>query len=188
MGTRFLTVTLVLAISVGSASADVGLHVSAHQAVLLAQDIRFEPALQLAAGVGIGTTLTVGEWVELGSTLTAEKLNPSPVGAGYQYRGLTARQLWAEVTIKRNAVPGVGVRMRAGGSLGSYDSTFLLFFYPEIELGPVLMLPISQGEHPPRVGVEWYLAVGYRFRQDLDLSPSVGLHGRIRLDFRRFAK
>ena len=54
MGRRFRIVSLLMVISVANAGADVEFHVGTYQAVLVAQDIRFEPALQLASGVSGG--------------------------------------------------------------------------------------------------------------------------------------
>lgn len=136
----------------------------AGQAALLAQNTPFDPRLQLHSSLRAGVGLTLGRHVAFLTGVGVERANPSSLEAGYAYPAWTGRTLWARVELRTPASP-FGGRLTLAGTLAGYDSTYLVFFFPSLEAGPVLMVPLKDGL---RITVE--LRLGYQIRQDLAIA------------------
>ena len=163
------------------AAADVSVTIASRHAVVVVQDTRFDAGVQLGTEIAVGIEAHrplgdrarggVGTAIALGTTLQSAGLG------GYVYRGLATRSAsiygWVTLPGGTGAIGGVNL------ALGSYDLTTLLFFFPEVSVGPMFTTRLSE-----TLSVYWAVPVTYQFRADLAYALSIGIYGRLSVDFR----
>ena len=128
---------------------------------LLAQDTRFEPRLQLQSTVRAGVAIPVGRETLVAAGFAFEHANASSAEGGIIYSAWTGRSLWTRLEYVPQDTPAA-LRFSLSGTLMSYDSSFLLSFFPALRLGPLLRLPLSR--HAAAV---FWTHLEYQRRQDL---------------------
>ncbi len=167
------------------ARAGLMLVAGAGHAALLAQDTRFEPRLQLHSSLSGGLGTQLGRLFSVATGLAVEYALASSAAGGYVYPAWTGRTLW----LRADLLPGVGMmgaRLKVSGVLASYESTFLIFFFPSVSMGPVFRLPLSASA--------WISAdahVRYQIREDLSIAgtnvPGALLFG-VSIEFEHFVE
>ena len=170
MKRRAILVVLV-AVLVSPLPADLSVSFGSRQAALVVQDTRFPVAIQLLSGLEAGMavggpTLTVDLHVAL------ESAKGSMPTGGTLYRGVVHRTVALGASWQLSS--GIGVRASGTGTLASYQTTRLLFFFPAVELAPWLRLPVGSS-----ADLEWSLPVAYHARPDLTVAAVIGLRARL---------
>lgn len=149
--------------------------------MLFAQDTRFDLGVQLGSEIGLGierrwsfaneVDAGFGGGAAVGMVLQSSGLN------GVVYRGIATRSIWLQGWATGSA--GIGGSLGVTLNLASYELTSLLFFFPEVIVGPTFATRITD-----RASIMWAIPLSYQFRSDLDVAFSAGLTGRLAVDFR----
>ncbi len=134
-------------------------------AALLAQDTRFDPRLQLQSSLQFGVGVHFVSGFEFAGGIGVVRAIPTSPAVGYSYAGWTGRTTWSRIGYVRPGRSPLGVQFSAYGVLAGYDATYLLSFFPILELAPTLQIPLTRGAV---VSVE--LPIGWEIRRDLGLK------------------
>ena len=134
-------------------------------AALLAQDTRFDPRLHLRSAVrlGIGAGFTWGGEFATGVALV--RASPTSADPGYGYAGWTGRAFWVRMGYFRPSRARFGVSLAASGVLAGFDSTYLITFFPVVEVSPALLITL-----PRDATATISIPIGWDLRRDLGLA------------------
>ena len=164
-----LTVLLVMPCagiaSAEAASAELMIIAGSNNAVLLAQDTPFDPRLQLQSSLQFGIGARSASGVELAGGVGLTHATPTSAAVGYAYPGWTGRTAWTRIGYVRPERSPVGVQFTVSGVLAGYDATYLLSFFPILELTPTVQVPLI-GNAVASIG----LPIGWEIRRDLGLQ------------------
>ena len=133
-------------------------------AALLAQDTRFDPRLQLQSAVRLGIGVHSPSGIELAGGIGVTRASPTSPAIGYSYPGWTGRTAWARVGYIRPGRSPIGILLTAYGVLAGYDATYLLSFFPTLELAPMVHVQLA-GRAVASIG----LPIGWEIRRDLGI-------------------
>jgi hypothetical protein len=151
-----------------TASAELLLVAGSDHAALLAQDTRFDARLQLQSALQFGAGARWENGVELAAGIGVTHARPTSVAPGYGYAGWTGRAVWARIGfVGRGRLPQGflrGVRFTAYGVLAGYDATYLLTFFPVVEIAPTVLIPLVGN-----IAASIELPLGWQLRRDLGI-------------------
>jgi hypothetical protein len=152
-----------------TASAELLIVAGSDQAALVAQDTRFDARLQLQSSLIVGAGARWQNGVELVGGVSVTHGVPTSVALGYSYAGWTGRTVWARIGLAgQGRLPEGflrGIRFTAFGVLAGYDSTYLLSFFPVLEISPTLSLPLTRN-----LAASIELPLGWQIRRDLSVQ------------------
>ena len=163
-----LTVLLVMPCagiaSAEGASAELMIIAGSNNAALLAQDTPFNPRLQLQSSVQFGIGAHSASGVEFAGGIGLKHATPTSAAVGYTYPGWTGRTAWTRIGYVRPDRSPLGVQFTVFGVLAGYDATYLLSFFPIVEVAPTVQIPLI-GSAVASIG----LPIGWEIRRDLGL-------------------
>jgi len=133
-------------------------------AALLAQDTRFDPRLQLQSALRLGIGIHSPSGIEFAGGIGVTRASPTSPAIGYRYPGWTGRTAWARVGYIRPGRSPIGIMLTAYGVLAGYDATYLLSFFPTLELSPAVHFQLA-GKTVASIG----LPIGWEIRRDLGI-------------------
>lgn len=96
--------------------------------------------------------------------LALDKARATSPAGGYGYPGWSARVAWVGVALAPES-RFAGVDLTARLVLAGFDSTFLITFFPALQVTPFVRIPLI-GSTRAELGV----SLGWQFRQDLRLT------------------
>jgi hypothetical protein len=134
------------------------------QAALLAQNTPFEPRLQLHTALRAGVGTTLGPAFRFAAGFGLERAVSTRLVDGYSYTGWTGRTLWMRLGYEPPD-GSLGVEATAHGVLVGFDDSYLLLFFPAVDVGPYYRVALFS-----RTSLKITLRIGYEFRQDLVLT------------------
>jgi len=130
--------------------------------VLVAQDTRFDPRLQLDQSLRLGIGIA-GRLFSLAGGFGVERAEATGASVGYSYPGWSARSIWLATGL--TSASGVGIEVGARGLLAGFDSTFLVVFFPVVVVSPTIRLPLG-GSTDLNLGIP----LGWQMRSDLAVT------------------
>ena len=162
---------MLVAVLVSPVFADLSFSFGSRLAALVVQDTPFPPAVQLLSGLGAGMSAGGPQLTADLSLDVAYAPDRLPV-EGSVYRGIVLRTIGLGASW--TPVAGLGIRASGVLALAGYRATRLLFFFPGVELAPMLTHRIGRWTR-----LEWSLPVSYHFRRDMRIAAAVGIQARI---------
>lgn len=173
----FLTYTMLLSLSTQALDVSVTSEFGLAEALLVSQDTRYDPKLQLQSSGQLGVALRV-ERIRVGVAAGLHYVGPSAVTGvdllrGFQgwHAGADIAVLLGTVPLRRGLLGRVGVAVTGTARFSQYLHTDLLFFYPHFGVSPEFEII---GPSIP-VSTRLILPIEVYLRQDLRFSTSVGL-------------
>lgn len=151
--------------SAEAASAELMIIAGSNTAALLAQDTPFNPRLQLQSSVQFGIGAHSPSGIELAGGIGLMRATPTSAAVGYTYPGWTGRTAWTRIGYAPPERSPLGVQFTVFGVLAGYDATYLLSFFPILELAPTVQIPLIGGA-VASIG----LPIGWEIRRDLGLQ------------------
>ena len=152
-----------------TASAELLMVAGSDHDALLAQDTRFDARLQLQSSLQFGVGARWKSGVELAGGISVANAVPTSAAPGYSYAGWTGRSAWARIgLVGPGGLPeGMlrGIRATVYGVFAGYDATYLLSFFPVVEIAPTLHIPLA-GNITASIG----LPLGWQIRRDLGIA------------------
>ena len=173
----FLTYTMLISLSTQALDVSVTSEFGLTEALLVSQDTRYDPKLQLQSSGRFGVALRV-ERIRIGVAAGLHYAGPSAVTGVDLLRGFRGWHAGADMAVLLGTVPlrrglqgRVGVAVTGTARFSRYLHTDLLFFYPHFGVG--LELEIVAPRVP--VSTRLILPIEVYLRRDLRFSTSVGV-------------
>lgn len=184
-----LALMLLNAMSIHSLEATIEPALGVTEAVVVSQDTRFDPKLQLQVSGEAGLSFVIGP-VSLGPYIGLHSTGASNLEGGYLYRGYRGWHWGARLSTRIGRIEmgsdllmTIGMRAAASARFSTFHYTQLLFFYPHVGIAPYLDFHRREG----LLSARFSMPVDVYLRRDLRYSVSAGLGIEVALDMVRIA-